>query len=168
MSKITPAVRRLEAADIPQAAEVHRLAFPRQGHNLEWVKCCFASFPKSQCFVAEVEGKMVGLMICTEKSGFRKEAIIDVEQGCVLPEYQGKGIGTSLLMQALPMIAALISERGDVLTTLYGNTRADNALAVGISKTFGAEVVSRVSGIFPADEIFVVVRDVSKFIQPQK
>ena len=162
-SKVT--VRRAKAEDVPATAEVHKLAFPRQTFSPEWIDCVFRSFPKSQLFVAEREGKIVGLIFWTEKSGFRKEAILELEQIAVHPDYQDRGIGAELIIRSLPCVAEKIAERGAKLGTILGNTRVDNR-ALKLYKRFGVETVATIPGMFSADEVFLVIRnvDVSRLV----
>src|ERR1019366_2004749 len=119
-------IRRAQEQDIAAAAVVHQLAFPRQTHSLEWLGCVFKSFTKSQLFVAETDGKIVGLIFWTEKSGFRQEAVVELEQVAVQPEYQGRGIGVYLIVRSAVLVAEKIAERGAKLCHLLGNTRVDN------------------------------------------
>ena len=159
-------VRRARSEDIAWAAEVHRLAFPRQTYSLDWIDCVFRAFPKSQLFVAEIDSGIVGIIFWTEKSGFRKEAVVELEQIAVHPDHQDAGIGTELIIRSLPDVAQQIAERGAKLGTILGNTRVDNQ-ALDWYKRFGAEPVATVPGMFSADEVFLVVRnvDVSNFGQ---
>ena len=78
-SKADLVIRRALAQDILPAAKVHELAFPRQTFSYDWLDCVFRSFPKSQLFVAERASEIVGLIFWTEKSGFRKEAVVELE-----------------------------------------------------------------------------------------
>ena len=81
------AIRRMEAKDLPGAAEVHQRAFPRQTFSADWLSCHFNAFPACQAFVAEnSRGNIIGLILWTEKSGFRKEAFVELEQIAVEPE----------------------------------------------------------------------------------
>lgn len=153
-------VRRMKEEDIVRAAEVHAAAFPRQTHSKEWLECVSRSFPKSQCFVAEREGEIVGIIFWTEKSGFRKEAFVELEQIAVHPDFQRQGIGTQLIQKSLPVVARKISERGAQLKNILVNTRSDNEAQELYKKTLGAQPVAVVSGIFTADEVYMVARDV--------
>lgn len=157
-------VRRMQETDLVEAAQVHKRAFPRQTFNDQWLSCNFRAFPLSQCFVAEAEGKIVGLIMWYEKSGFRQEAIVDIEQACVLPEHQGKGVGTALFVQSLPLVAEKIAERGAVLKTITTNGRADNSPVQHLCKKYGAEEIARLPGVFTDDEVYLVLRDADKLL----
>lgn len=153
-------IRRMTEHDIEQAAQVHALAFPRQTFSKEWIQCGFRAFPKIQFFVAEYENQIVGIAFWTEKSGFRKEAIVELEQIAVLPAMQGHGIGTALIQQSLPALAAKVAERGAQVRHLLVNTRADNYAQQLYKKAMGAVPAATISGMFPVDEVYMIAKDV--------
>jgi GNAT superfamily N-acetyltransferase len=153
-------IRRMSEGDIQAASEVHAAAFPRQTFSKMWLECVFKAFPKSQCFIAQWQDKIVGLIFWTEKSGFRKEAFVELEQIAVCPDYQGKGIGTQLIQVSLPEVAKKIAERGAVLKNIIVNTRADNYSQALYKKTLGAVPVASISGIFSAEEVFLIAKDI--------
>lgn len=162
-------VRRMRQADITTVAELHALVFPRQTFSQEWIECTFRSFPMSQMFVAERDGKILGFLIWTEKSGFRKDAYVELVQGGTDPTYQGKGICTSLVESSMRMVADKIAERGAVLKTIIVNTRADNHFALNIAKNvLKAEPVAVVPGVFTADEVYLVAHNVDALIAAAK
>ncbi len=152
-------IRRAEADDIPGAAKVHELAFPRQTFSKDWIDCVFRSFPKSQLFIAERGGEIIGLIFWTEKSGFRREAVVELEQIAVHPEYQGRGIGIYLIIHSVILVAENIAERGAKLCHILGNTRVNND-ALKLYTKLGAQTIGAVSGLFTADEVFLAINNV--------
>jgi ribosomal protein S18 acetylase RimI-like enzyme len=85
---------------------------------------------------------------------------VELEQIAVHPDFQKKGIGTLLITESLPEVASKIAERGAVLKHIIVNTRSDNYAQKLYQKTLGAEVVAKVSGIFTADEVYMVAKNV--------
>lgn len=169
MAKSNVLVRKMLDTDISAAARIHELAFPRQTFSKEWMECAHRSFPMSQCFVAEQDGELVGFVMWTEKSGFRKEAFVELVQGGVDPSRQGTGICSTLVSESLHLVAEKIAERGAVLKNVIVNTRADNEFALRICKNvLGAQPVAVVSGIFTADEVYLVARDVDVLLKTGK
>jgi ribosomal protein S18 acetylase RimI-like enzyme len=152
-------IRRAVAKDISAAAKVHELAFPRQTFSYDWLDCVFRSFPKSQLFVAERAGEIVGLIFWTEKSGFRKEAVVELEQIAVHPELQGRGIGIYLILRSVVLVAEKIAERGAKLCHIIGNTRVNND-ALKLYKKLGAQPMGTISGLFTADEMFLALNNI--------
>lgn len=53
-------------------------------------------FPE-ECFVAELEGEVVGFILCASLAGLRAF----VEEFAVAPEHQGQGIGDALLRHVI-------------------------------------------------------------------
>ena len=153
-------IRRMTEHDIEHAAEVHAAAFPRQTFSKDWIECGFRAFPKIQFFVAEYLDQIVGLVFWTEKSGFRKEAIVELEQIAVQPSLHGQGIGTLLIQESLPSVAAKIAERGASVKHLLVNTRADNFAQRLYRKAMGAVPVATISGMFAVDEVYMIAKDV--------
>jgi len=154
-----PTVRRMKESDLAAAAAVHAAAFPRQGHSLKWLECSLGAFPKTQCFVAEREGRIVGVALWTEKSGFRAEAVLELEQIAVQPEEQGKGIGTALIVESLPAVESTIKGRGARLKHILVNTRTDNHAQRLYARLLGAKVEAVIPCLFSGDEAYMVARD---------
>jgi len=151
----------MAAADLKAVAHVHGQAFPRQLHSESWIECNFKAFPKVQIFVAEVNEEIIGMIYWTEKSGFRQEAVLDLEQLAVLPQKQGLGVGTQLIVRSLPMVAKQIERRGASLRHLLVNTRIDNSARRIYEKTMAVKEVATISGMFTADEVFLAALNVT-------
>jgi ribosomal protein S18 acetylase RimI-like enzyme len=162
-------VRRMLEADIPAVSKLHETVFPRQTYSTDWVECTYKSFPMSQCFVGEINEQIIGFVFWTEKSGFRKEAFVELVQGGVDPAHQGTGICTALVEKSMRMVAEKIAERGAVLKNVIVNTRADNHFALNIcKKVLKAEQVAVVPGLFTADEVYLVAHNVDELIAAAK
>jgi ribosomal protein S18 acetylase RimI-like enzyme len=158
----------MKEADILGAAEVHRRAFPRQTFSEEWVRCNLAAFPMTFCYVAEAKGKIIGLVIYVQKSGFRQEAIVEIEQCCVDPDFQGNNIGKSFAKETIPMVASEIAKRGAKLKTILANTRENNYPVISILENLGAKAIASISEMFTAAEVYYVIRDVDKILAKQE
>jgi ribosomal protein S18 acetylase RimI-like enzyme len=153
-------VRKMNDEDIVAVAHVHASAFTRQTFSKEWIECNFKAFPKTQFFVAELEGDVAGFIYWSEKSGFRKEAVVELEQIAVHPNCQCKGIGTALIERSLPMVAEQIGKRGATVKHILVNTRTDNRAQKIYARTLGATPVAVIPAVFSADEVYMVARDV--------
>jgi len=78
--------------DINAVAKIHAQAFPRQHSSEKWISSNFAAFPRIMIFVARDEqDKVIGYIQWSHKSGFRKEAVIELEQIAVLKPKQHQG-----------------------------------------------------------------------------
>ncbi|EPP23023.1 Acetyltransferase [Vibrio fluvialis PG41] len=154
-------VRFMLAEDIPAAALVHQSAFPRQRHSQQWLQCNFNAAPRYLCFVAQQVNEIVGYIIWVQKSGFRPEAVLELEQLAVAPEHQGKGIGRELIAASLPLVKAQLSKQGSTLKHILVTTRADNFAQQLYRETLGAEVETTISNLYSADEVLMIARNVS-------
>ena len=154
-------IRLMVASDLEQAAKVHQLAFIRQQRSYEWIKCNFDAAPRFLNFVAESNGEVVGYIVWGQKSGFRPEVILELEQLAVLPFYHNQGIATQLIMKSLPQVKVLLSQKESRLKHIMVNTRADNYAQKMYQKLLGAEVEMIIKSLYSADEVFMVARNIS-------
>lgn len=152
-------VRNMTFEDIPNVAKIHKETFARQTLSKEWISCNFQAFPRIRYFVAEMNQNIVGYVQWSEKCGFRKEVILELEQIAVKPTMQNKKIGTALILQSLPMIKMDLQQREAKIKSILVSTRVDNSAQKLYAKTLGAEVVATISGLFPTDEVFMLARD---------
>ncbi|MFT6909796.1 MAG: ribosomal protein S18 acetylase RimI-like enzyme [Oleiphilaceae bacterium] len=155
-------IRFMEKADLEGAASVHKLAFIRQKNSLEWIQCNFNAFPRFLNFVAEKNGEVVGYIIWVQKSGFRPEAVIELEQLAVLPNFQGQGIGRKLINESLPLVKNQLLLNGSTLKHIIVTTRADNFAQQLYKKTLGVEIESTIKNLYSADEVLMIARNVSR------
>jgi len=154
-------IRAMEKKDLTQTSQVHKLAFVRQHHSLQWLERTFSAFPRTLCYVSERDGKIEGYIIWSQKSGFRPEAVLELEQIAVLPDRQGKGIGEDLIFLSLPLVKQQLAEQNSVLKHIMVTTRADNHAQKLYRKTLGVEVETTIKDLYSADEVLMVARHVS-------
>ncbi len=157
MIKIRPAQEK----DVEDIAKIHSEAFLRQTLSQEWVSCNFRAFPRIKYFVAEAEVGIVGYIQWIEKSGFRKEVVLELEQMAVLPAMQGKKIGTALIQQSLPLIQKELANRQASIKHLLVTTRDDNPAQQLYAKTINATVECTIRNLFSADEVMMISRNVT-------
>lgn len=154
-------IRPLKHNDIEKTAKVHEAAFVRQTLSSEWIESNSKAFPKVQYYVAETQGnEIVGYIHWSQKSGFRQEVVLELEQLAVLPKYHGKGIGTKLIKESLPQIKCQLASRGAKIKHIIVTTRSDNYAQKIYQKTLGATVEATIRNLYSADEVFMVARNV--------
>ncbi len=139
-------------------ALVHHEAFSRQTMSEKWIVCNFQAFPRIRQFVALLEGEVIGYIQWVEKSGFRKEAVLELEQIAVQASRRGQGVGTALIQQSLAMIQEALALRGSTLKHVLVTTRSDNQAQRLYAKVLGAQVEATLSNLFSADEVVMVAR----------
>ena len=154
-------VRKMEPADLPLAAEVHRLSFVRQTRSEEWLRSNLNAEPKTLCYAAFLRTECVGYIIWSQKAGFRPEAVLELEQIAVRPDHQGKGIGKALITRTLPEVVRSLEAQGSTLKHILVTTRADNHAQQLYRSLLGAEVEATISGLYSADEVIMVARNVT-------
>ena len=154
-------IRALENSDIDLVAAVHQAAFARQNYSNEWIRSNVAAYPRMQFFVAESNGEIRGFIHWTQKSGFREQVVLELEQIAVHPTFHGQGIGTSLIRESLPLVKAQLAQRRATLKHIVVTTRADNDAQRIYRKELGAEIEATITNLYSADEVFMVARDVT-------
>jgi len=149
-------IRPLAAGEVEHVAGIHQVAFPRQQNSLLWVSCNAAAYPRIRYFVAVQVGKIVGYIQWTEKSGFREEVVLELEQMAVLPENRGRGIARALIEQSLPQVARELEKRGARIKGVMVTTRTDNVAQRIYASTLGAETKAVIPDLYSADEAIMI------------
>ena len=124
-------VRRMNVEDVPAAHEIDKLSF-----TLPWPERSFrfevTSNPASRCWVAELDGRLVGMLVLWK--------IVDEAHIATLathPEFRRQGIAEQLLVAALE-IAYVEGARSALLEVRVGNIAAQT-----LYRKFGFEEVGR-------------------------
>ncbi|MEZ9301106.1 GNAT family N-acetyltransferase [Vibrio splendidus] len=149
-------------ADLDGAALVHQAAFVRQQNSLEWLQCNLNASPRFLNFIVESEGEIVGYIVWVQKSGFRPEAVLELEQLAVLPSAHGRGFGRKLILDSLPQVKHQLAKQGSTLKHVLVTTRADNFAQKLYQSTLGAEVETTISNLYSTDEVLMIARDVGE------
>ena len=153
-------IRKMKHEDLENTSIIHQQVFTRQRASLQWLSCNFNAFPRFLIYVAEFEGELLGYIIWAQKSGFRPEAIVDLEQIAVMPKAQGKGLGGKLIRESLAMLREQLIKQNSVLKHVTVSTRADNLAQRLYKKELGAKVEATISNLYSADEVFMIARNV--------
>jgi len=151
-------IRRMEECDLQGAAQVHCLAFPRQQQSGLWIQCNFRAFPRMQLFVALEDGEVIGFILWTQKSGFRPQTVLELEQIAVRPDHQEQGIGEKLITESLSTVRRQLTEVGFALKSVLVTTRIDNQAQRLYQKALGAESVAIIQDLYSGDEVLMLRR----------
>jgi len=153
-------VRIMEESDLDKAAQVHTNAFPRQTYSKEWLSCTFKASPRTLCFVIEQDNQIQGCIVWAQKSGFRSEVVLELEQIAIDPSQQNMGFGQCLIEHSLSQVKDKIASLGSRVKHVLVSTRADNHAQQIYRRVLGAEVEATISNFFSADEVYMVARNV--------
>jgi ribosomal protein S18 acetylase RimI-like enzyme len=151
----------MEQGDLLEASTIHKVVFPRQHHSFEWLQCNLNAAPRFLNFVAEQNNHIVGYIIWVQKSGFRAEAVLELEQLAVSPDVQCQGIGRRLIVESLPLVKEQLHLNGSILKHVLVTTRADNFAQALYKTTLGAKVEATISNLYSADELLMIARNIS-------
>ena len=149
-------IRMANKVDLAAIAAIHATTFTRQQYSEEWINCNLNAYPLKRLFIAEISAQIVGYILWGEKSGFRQEPVVELEQIAVSPAEQGKGIGYALILESLEDVKSAIAARGATVKTVLVTTRADNAAQRLYRKALGARVVATIPALYSADEVIMV------------
>ncbi len=153
-------VRLIDKEDLTKASMIHKEAFPRQNLSEKWLECNFNAFPRFLMFVAETRESIVGYIIWNQKSGFRPEVVLELEQIAVFSDHRGQGVGRLLIEGSLPMVKTQLSKNRSTLKHVVVTTRADNYAQSLYEDVLGAKVEATIENLYSSDEVFMVARHV--------
>jgi ribosomal protein S18 acetylase RimI-like enzyme len=152
-------IRPMLEKDINSVAIVHGNAFSRQLGSTKWVTCNFNARPRIMIFVAVTkDNQIVGYIQWLQKSGFRKEAVVELEQIAVLPVFHGMKIGTTLINQSLEFVKQYLTSQNSILKTVIVTTRSDNRAQNLYEKTLNAKVSATIKNLYSYDEVVMISR----------
>ena len=157
-------VRPMIYDDLACVSEIHSLAFPRQHDSHRWLKCTLRAYPRFLCFVKTDRSNIVGFIIWAQKSGFRQDVVLELEQIAVHPDFMGNGFGEDLIESSLVNLRNLFTELGVKIKQIVVTTREDNRAQDLYRRVLGAEVEAIISDLYSSNEIFMIARDASKNI----
>jgi ribosomal-protein-alanine N-acetyltransferase len=132
-AEVTPpgvTLREMDAADIPAVHELECRLFPVDAWPLQMFRDELAQTETRRYLVAELDGDIVGYagLMCIEP-------ISDVQTIAVVPEQEGRGIGSALLTELIRESRRRHAE--DMLLEV----RADNPRAQQLYRRFGFEQI---------------------------
>ena|SRR3990167_10021948 len=152
-------IRPMVEQDINSVAIVHSECFKRQSASRKWVTCNFNAFPRIMMYVAENEtNEIVGYIQWLQKSGFRQESVVELEQIAVSPPFQSNNIGTELVVRSLEFVKQYLLNHDSILKAVIVTTRSDNHAQRLYEKTLNAKVQACISDLYSADEVVMVAK----------
>ena len=154
-------VRAMSKPDCRAVARIYEASFARQQDHFDWINSNFNAHPRTLYYVAEEEQGVQGYIQWTQKSGFRAEVVLELEQLAVHPDARGKGVAKHLIRKSLPMVKAKLKERNATLKHVLVSTRTDNFAQKLYKDTLGAEPEYIIKNLYSADEVFMIARNIN-------
>ncbi len=154
-------VRRMRDSDTNQVTDIYLKCFKgmsKPSDVRKWIKLRHNSYPVGQFFVGILGKKIVGYILWIELGGFRKEAVIELDQIAVAPEYQGRGFGKTIIKESLKNILSYLKKRGSALKLIKVTTGTTNEAQKLYKDVLHAEPVATIPDFFRADEVIMIAR----------
>ena len=139
-------IRHCGPSDLPSVVEINIASLPEH-YSDYFFESILKELPES-FIVAETNQKVVGYIMCKIEFGFsnfRKLGFVKkghVVSVAVLPEHRGKGIGRSLMLEAINGLAFRKSDE------IYLEVRVSNDLAVRMYQSLGFLIKSRLRSYY--------------------
>lgn len=152
-------IRPMLEQDIDYVAMVHSDAFKRQLASRQWVTCNYKCYPRIMIYVAVNDmHQIVGFIQWIQKSGFRKESVMELEQIAVLTKFQDQQIGTMLIMQSLELVKKYLLSQNSMLKAVIVTTRADNYAQRLYEKALNAKITACIKDLYSSDEVVMIAK----------
>jgi len=127
-------------------------------HAKEWILCNYKAMPRTRYFTAQKNGTIIGYALWMEIGGFRKEAVLELEQIAVSPEHRGGGAATILITDSLAEMQKIIESRGGRLKIVEITTGIENHAQKLYKKALGAKPEVVIKNLFRGDEVIMLAR----------
>jgi ribosomal protein S18 acetylase RimI-like enzyme len=154
-------IRRMKEKQIEEVADIASKCFSGlkgKGKAKKWIRCNFKAFPRMQYFVAQLRGKVLGYILWVEKGGFRENAVLELEQIAVHPDYRGIRIGTKLIRESLKELKDYLRKRRSKLKLIEISTGVSNKAQKLYKKTLNAKLECVIRDFFREDEVIMIAR----------
>ena len=158
-------VRPARERDLEGIAEVGSEAFSGLrplSEGRRWVEACWRAAPRMQYWVAERSGSIQGYILWLEKGGFRREAVLELEQIAVRSSLRGQGIGETLIRASLDALRESLRARGSRLKLIEVTTGSEQGAIGFYARVLGTEVAGRIPDFFRGDEYILIARPSSR------
>lgn len=148
-------IQKAQSGDIHNIAEIHQLTFIRQKNSDQWIASTFAAYPRYICYVLHYNDQIVGYIFWTQKSGFRSEVILELDQIAIHPDFQGKGLSRGLIQDSLKLLQAELEQNQQIIKKILVNTSQDNTAKKIYEDVLAAKEIAVISGLFRSPEVYL-------------
>ncbi|RMF32288.1 MAG: GNAT family N-acetyltransferase [Candidatus Nitrosothermus koennekii] len=124
----------------------------------EWIRLKYLGYPANRYYVIE-DNEIKGYILWIELGGFRKDAVIELEQIAITPKEQGKGLGSRLIKESLKDVIKELEIRGSRLKLVKVTTGTENQAQRLYKKALNAKPVAVIPDFFRGDEVILIARN---------
>ncbi len=150
-------VRKMQEDDIDEIVKIYLECFHGMDNTekvREWIYLKYRGYPANRYYVID----KTGYILWTELGGFRKDAVIELEQIAITPNEQGKGFGSILIKESLKDVIKALDARGSRLKLVKVTTGTENQAQRLYKKTLNAKPVAVIPDMFRGDEVILIAR----------
>ena len=147
-------VRKAHQNDLIDIAEIHHKSFIRQADSMQWISSTLAAYPRFFCHVI-VSDKTVGYIFWAQKSGFREEVILELDQIAIHPDFQGLGLSKKLIIESLKDVENELLNRSQRIKSVLVTTGVNNFARKIYEDLFGAQEVAMISDLYREPEVYL-------------
>ncbi len=153
-------VRKMLEGDLDKVVEIYLECF----HGMrefktakEWITIKYNGYPINRYYIIE-DNEVKGYILWVELGGFRREAVLELEQIAISPKYQSKGLGSTLVRESLKEINKEIVARGSSIKLVKVTTGVDNQVQRLYKKVLNVKPIAIIPDLFRGDEVILVAR----------
>ncbi|MEM1620073.1 MAG: ribosomal protein S18-alanine N-acetyltransferase [Fervidicoccaceae archaeon] len=150
-------IRRASLEDLPAVIEINRSSLP-ENYPFYFFREHLENWPEA-FLVAEIEGKVVGYVMCRVEVGFGHLNKVPMRRGHVISlavaeRYRRLGIGTALMKEAIEALKNVYKAR-----EVYLEVRVSNKPAISLYEKLGFEVTRRIPAYYhDGEDAFLMAR----------
>ena len=148
-------ISKVKSTDIQSIASIHQLTFIRQKDSYQWVGSTVAAFPRYLCYVITLNASVVGYIFWAQKSGFRSEVILELDQIAIHPDFQKKGLSKRLIQESLKLVQTELEQYQQTIKNILVNTSQENKAKKIYENVLVAKEVAVISGLFRLPEVYL-------------
>ncbi len=154
-------LRQFKPSDLDKVIEINRVCLP-ENYSPYFFMEIFERFPAT-FIVAELDGDMVGYIMCRIETGFSSMGILSISKKghvvsvAVLPKYQRKGLGMALMNETMKNMRLYRAKE------CFLEVRASNTPAVDMYKKLGFQVARTAKGYYAdGEDAYVMTKKLAK------
>lgn len=149
-------VQKAQQDHVEIIVQIHHLAFIRQKDSYQWVVSTLNAYPRYVCYVIYVEDQIAGYIFWSQKSGFRTEVILELDQIAIHPNFQAKGLSKILITDSLKMLEIELHKNEQMIKKILVSTSEDNFAKKIYENVLATKEVAVISELFRLAEVYLI------------